>query len=319
MNFTFSQERLLSKLKKALFCGILLAVIALFAGCKSTKKKVRSQGKVGEIHILMDKRLLAHPLKSAIEEVFNMERPYQVKFVAFDNWELHKTQRNLLVVGNVNDGSAASELILSHLTEAGRENARRNLGFVKVENDTFAIPQKIVYAYSGSDSLLVERFLQKGHNLADEFRLFEQSQMHKKLYEKGFEEQLSEKLFREHGFYLKLPKNTSLNHTEPQQLSLSHPDFSCQIVYADSGQVVPQMELARPQKQHVFEFKNMKILASYTDSVAQYAFADEAQKRKYIFQYKVKSSDQILAVQTIFATFENAPEHNARLKIKNFK
>lgn len=300
---------------KHTFILFLTALLLIITSCtKSKKNKPASQGKTGEIYILMDKRLLEHPVKNIIEQVFAMEKPYQCKIVPFENWEKHKRQRNLLVVANVNDGSDIADVVLSHLTEAARENAKNNLGFVKVENDTFAVPQKIIYAYSGSDSVLAERFLQKGHNLADEFRLFEQKQTYTSLYKDGFEQKLSEDLFRKHDFYLKLPKNTQFSQSEPQKLILSHPDFSCTVVYADSAQTLPKIEPVQEKKQHIFEFKNMKILALYKDNISQFAFVDDAQKRKYVFEFKTKDTDKILLIQTIFSTFENAPEHNARLK-----
>ncbi|MCS7077823.1 MAG: DUF4837 family protein [Bacteroidia bacterium] len=297
----------------------LLTFSILFFACKKFSKKPLSQGKAGEIYIIMDKRLFSHPVKNIMEQVFNMESPYQVKYIPFQSWEVHKKQRNLLIVGNVNDGTLISEVILSHLSPALQENAKRNLGFIKVENDSFAVPQKIIYAYSGSDSLLAERFLQKGHNLADEFRLFEQTQKYKQMYEQGFEEQLSEQVFRQHDFYLKLPKNTVVRDSKSQVLSLSHPNFTLQVVYADSGQVIPKIEPIQEKKQHIFEFKNIKVLSLYADEVVQYVFTDEAQKRRYVFEGKAKGIEHIVTLQTLFSTFENAPEHNARLKIKSFK
>ena len=298
------------------YSAFLLTVVVIFiTACnKGKKNKSVSQGKAGQIHIVMDKRLMEHPVRNIIEQVFNMETPYQCKVLPFENWEKHKLQRNLLVVGNVNDGSEVSTVILSHLTETVRENAKNNLGFIKVENDTFATPQKIIYAYSGSDSLLAERFLQKGHNLADEFRLFEQKQSYNALYKDGFEQKMSEDVFKKHDFYLKLPKNTKITTSEPQKLTLSHPDFSATVAYADSAQTLPKIEPVQEKNQHIFEFKNMKVLSLYKDNVSQFAFLDEAQKRKYIFEFKTTRNESIFVIQTLFSTFENAPEHNARLK-----
>ncbi len=303
-------------LHKYILILFLTAFTLITISCTKSKKKPISQGKAGEIYIVMDKRLLEHPIKNIIEQIFTMEKPYQHKIIPFQNWDTHKIQRNLLIVGNVNDGSEISTIILSHLTEAARENAKNNLGFVKVENDTFAVPQKIIYAYSGSDSLLAERFLQKGNNLADEFRLFEQKQTYTLLYKNGFDQKLSEDLFRKHDFYLKLPQNTKITHSETQKLTLSHPDFSCTVVYADSAQSLPKIEPIQEKKQHIFEFKNMKILSLYNEDITQFAFVDEMQKRKYIFEFKVKGTENIFVVQTLFSTFENAPEHNAKLKME---
>jgi hypothetical protein len=283
---------------------------------KGKKTKPISQGTAGEIYIMMDKRLIQHPLKNIIEQVFSMEKPYQCRVIPFENWEKQKLKRNLLIVGNVNDGSEVGNLILSHLSETVRENAKNNLGFVKIENDSFAVPQKIIYAYSGSDSLLAERFLQKGHNLADEFRLFEQKQTYNTLYKNGFEEKISEDIFKKHDFYLKLPKNTKLTLSETQKLTFANPDFSCTVVYADSAQTLPKTVPIQEKNQHIFEFKNMKILSLYNENITQFAFIDETQKRKYVFEFNVKGTEKVFAVQTLFSTFENAPEHNAKLKME---
>lgn len=299
---------------------ICVIMVLFWIACTAKRnKKTVSQGKAGEIYIVMDKRLHSHPVKNIIEQVFAMEEPYQAKIISFENWDKHKLQRNLLIVGNVNDGSEVSTVILSHLTETMRENAKQNKGFVKVENDTFAVPQKIIYAYSGSDSLLAERFLQKGQNLADEFRLFEQKQTYNVLYKDGFEQKTSEELFMKHDFYLKLPKNTTIAHSESQKVSLSHADFSCTIVYADSAQTLPKIEPLQEKKQYIFEFKTMKVLSLYKDNIIQFAFVDETQKRKYVFEFKVNRIESTFTVHTLFSTFENAPEHNARKKAEKEK
>lgn len=300
-------------LRTYFYLGFLLLFFIFILSCKSKKKPI-AQGKAGEIHILIDKRFANHPVREVIGQVFNMESPYQCKIEFFENWEKHKQNRNLLLIGNVNDNTDISTIILSHLSEKMRENARKNLGFVKVENDTFAIPQKIIYAYSGSDSLLVERLLQKGNNLADEFRLFEQKQVYHSLYKEGFEQKLSENMFLNHDFYLKLPKNTKITTSEPQKLTLSHLDFTGTIVYADSAQILPKIEPLQQEKEHIFEFKNIKVLSLYKGKAIQFAFFDETHKRKYVFDFKVKDIEKVIMIQTLFSTFEGVTEHNARLK-----
>lgn len=240
-----------------------------------------------------------------------MGSAYNVQIQGFSNWETLKKQRNVIMVGNVLDNSDLSNHILSRLPEERRPAAQEGVGFVFVEKDTFALPQKIVYVYSNSDSLLHTQLLQKGKNIADEIRLFEQQERAKKEYKDGFSTTLSEDVFTKTGFYLKFLTQTTLKSSTNQSIDLTHPQYSANIIWADTTQTLPNFTPIKETFSRVYEYKTMNTLALYNEEgTAQYAFIDGFNKRKYVVTLQNKQKDFILLDMLLY-TFETATEHQA--------
>ncbi len=246
---------ILFKLKMGLLISIFLSL-----GCTSKYKPHRAVGKSTEIIIVSTSTVYSEVeslLIQTLERVIHTpttENIFNIRQITPDEFPKFKYRKNCLIIGLIGDA-----LIDSVLAPESREKILAGESYVFGSEGLFA-PGQWVLVIAGTTASKLKEVVSSNSNLIfNYFTKGVRKRIKESLYENGHQEDLSQELYSEYGFSIKVPKNWIITKKEFGFVEFIHhrPDRIVSIYW----KAKPKMELSKTQ---AINIRN-KIGAEYYD------------------------------------------------------
>lgn len=198
----------------------LILMLSLFS-CKEETREERlaglppSIGKEHEIMLVMDSGLYQTALGDTLRSIFlsdlpGLPRPEpRFKLTRIQPEQLTrfiKSHTNLIFVTSFSDRSRGGRVTQSYFTDEARKQMREDTSrFYLVQKDAFAKGQTLVHLFAEDTETLLRQVSFKKEQLLSLFQDKEMNAMRNMVYGPGYQRELSEQLYEDYGFWIKVP------------------------------------------------------------------------------------------------------------------